>query len=885
MFNQRQSQQDEGASALPEAPSTALIRELDTIPDLDDPDFDRNFLIYRMGIQGEAPESEPMQMVPDGSFVVLPSDSLTFIELKESCRHYIGQMQGALNSTTHVVSQLERGEHPLQLKIQELESLSIEQQGGELASKIEGKLNSLRKGLDAYTNTSTERLEWLRDQFGAYQDKELFHQLGQKELERQISVRDRVLLQQVEQAAEIKSGSLPPKTPLPVENVLPALNVQFFRLYLATQHSSESVSSWVSVDPTPFDDYKYEQADSYREGYRELKQVTLNGSPKVGTVEFIRQIHDVPGQLESDIQITSYSQEKILRHLTETGVKVVFREGGTFDIHASSPSRTEDLRTVEVREAFSNGLPDGDLTTEQRRLLTTIGAPEIYAVLNPEVSLLATADLEFEKSRRFIQGTRPDLAEACIIPLREQAAMDKITDYLALNPGEKVALVYGAAHHFNATSLGVSEESLEKMPHVVSIEWPALHLDMMSEYSSAKRESIRSAKNKELKHLLALNAEELTVEAFSSLNDPQLQLTLLPKLVPDFTRHTSAADLARDILGQLPIDEAYDELRSSIRKRSRTLDDDPTTLKPPFSALAPKQYNWDAVAEAPSFRIDETVLAEQHYPTRYELVRKASALSYQSLYAIAAPSLQQEVLSKVVMHGSEGEIFDSLASVARSGQVLDELQQHRQQMTGPFFSCRFSGSSPLCIMALEYAMRTEPWQRLDWDAREEVIEAMGASYKEMSSFFTQKTMEVLQGDPKSHFQIFCALQTAQRAGFSFDTMLVQASPLLSFSQDPSVAAGFEDLLLKSAEKGDWKSYRSLATLLTIEGPADSWFPIIGTLSYLGNDEKAFIGHLLENAIKEPESKVREALEPLLSMEDEPDYAREIAFIKEVFERE
>jgi len=869
--------QKDRAVQSPQPLPDSTVRELRRIPDLDDPKFAQKMLFYQIDLK--EPEAARLPSPQSGeSFTVLPSDPLSILALKEACHHYIREMQPRLEGFSSTVGQLQAGDHPLQLKIEELRRLA-EDRGVAERTQLEGKIASLELGLDLFVKASNDSQGWLAGQFAAYEDRDRFEALGRLELERQLQVQESRLARQAEQAQMIREKNLPEVDVQEVKEKLPILNAQFFALYLATRHSADGVSGAVSQREVPYDEYKDVFAPSHREGYRMRQEVTLAGSPTVGAVDFVRQIHTIPGQAEPDVQLTSYSQEMILRHLITTAPKVVFREGSAYDVPASSPIREASLSVAEVQKAFPNGLPDGDLNEKQRHLLTALGATEIYAVLNPDVSLMGTAYPGMEQYQRLIQRQRPDLSDACVVPLREQEAIAKVKEYLSSHPGEKVALVYGAAHFFNRTSLDVNDTNLGEMPLITATDWPALQFDMLNEFLESKALTVQKSQNKELKALLALNTEEVSIATFLSVKDPELQLALLPRVIPDYSHQTRPADLERLILLALPNDQQYDVVRAEIKARASG-----ETPRAPFDLLVSKEYDWQAVAEAESFQIDQTVIEQEHYPSRYELVRKASTVGYASYALTASAALQKEILPKVVMTGTEDEIFSSLAGAAQSPEVVQELQRHREQGTGPFFSSRFTNASPVCHIVLSQAPKSEYWKQLDWDSRAEVVQAVASvTPGELQTFLNDRILKALENDVTAHKQIFCALEIGLRTGY-FQELLIEAAPYLSLSKDSSVSSGFASLLEKAADKQQWKAYQSLAILLAHEGEERSWFAMVGTVPSLRDAERSLVLSLLVDELKNPESATRAAFEPMLSMDISSEYEVEMAFLRKAFDK-
>jgi len=752
MLNSDIGFQDKDKPAFPTLPKSEFLKELEQIPDVDDPEFGQKMLRFC-----SLPEKEiPYIPGPCDPFVVLPSDTLPILALKEACRHSMEQMLPRREMLKAWLEQMSEGSHPLQLKCHELLQMIKEEVHEQIETIIEGKINSLEKGIELLERRFRSTAEWLDRQFEAYENEEMFYLFASQELSRQIEERDHELASLTQQAAMIRDGRINDEIPPSEQTQVQILDPALFHLYLALEHSADFMQASVTTEETPLHDYREENAPSYREGYLQRQVITLPGCSDIGTVTFIRQVHSLPRLSDSDLELISYSQEVILRHLAATDARVIFDEGQTDDIPPFSDVRQELLSVKEVHAVFPEGIPSEELAPQQRRLLARLGAVEVYAALNPGVALMATAGKDFERWQLSLQGVRPDLKEACAVPLREQEAVRKIREYLSQHPGEEVFLVYGAGHFFNQISLDVKGDELARYPLIRALDWPALQFDLMQERSRSRADAIASASNPSVKHLLALNSEKLSVDAFLALADPHIQLYVLPKVIPDFFIHTSLREFACDLLQEIPSEHV--ELAQEILERSCLHDDNAKDVRAPFDAFVPREPDWKTIAKADTRTVDEAVWNEQHYPTRYEIMRRASSVGYLSFALAAAPAVQEELMDKMLVTGTAEKIFTALSAYATSSSVVNLLQAHKDALSGPFFTCRFDPAF-LDLKMLGQLMQSDSWQRLTWDSRAEVVLGMtAASPSAVKDFIVGRIAGALEGNLEMKDQLLCAIQ-------------------------------------------------------------------------------------------------------------------------------
>ncbi len=218
---------------------------------------------------------------------------------------------------------------------------------------------------------------------------------------------------------------------------------------------------------------------------RRFESLEVPGSPRIGEVILLRQMHNFPG-LEVDTYREIKSQQwQILRELERLQVKDVFVESQTQDVTPRSRFLERPAPLQLLRNVFPEGLPDQP-DADQEDCLLEYGAAEIYAALHDDVTLHKTwtpeeaeanwyamfagtgrglweHDLKLRDFGAFVEmeKNRPLVFEA-----REALATREIWQFLRANPGKRVALIFGKAHQF-----ADNFQEPDFRPVVRSIEW------------------------------------------------------------------------------------------------------------------------------------------------------------------------------------------------------------------------------------------------------------------------------------------------------------------------------------------------------------------------------------------------------------------------------
>lgn len=185
----------------------------------------------------------------------------------------------------------------------------------------------------------------------------------------------------------------------------------------------------------------------------------LSGSPAVGQVSFIRQIHrNTRTRLGDDVQesIGAY-QAQVLAYLLEQNFDAIFSEGHLQSTMTRGEraeidrilGRTEADRVYideesekaneQVRYIFQN-FNVHDVTSQQIQVLRDWGADQVYAVIRDKPVIGSDNVMELlPQTQMSDHGT---------FFARERGAAKQVREYLDQHPGSKVALVFGASHSF-----------------------------------------------------------------------------------------------------------------------------------------------------------------------------------------------------------------------------------------------------------------------------------------------------------------------------------------------------------------------------------------------------------------------------------------------------
>lgn len=173
-------------------------------------------------------------------------------------------------------------------------------------------------------------------------------------------------------------------------------------------------------------------------------KTVLKGNPKIGQVDYIRQAHQAEG-IEGDLKKSvSYYQLEILKYLQQRKYTTMFSEEpkiGDADYIFKASS--------EIKKNFEKGISYTNLTEMQLEILYEYGADLVYSTINKNVKIMNTQPIGNGLQRSIARTKNLRLRDRIILDMRERYTARRVREYLDANPGETVALVYGAFHNFN----------------------------------------------------------------------------------------------------------------------------------------------------------------------------------------------------------------------------------------------------------------------------------------------------------------------------------------------------------------------------------------------------------------------------------------------------
>jgi hypothetical protein len=183
-----------------------------------------------------------------------------------------------------------------------------------------------------------------------------------------------------------------------------------------------------------------------------LEKNIIKGNEKVGTVDYIRQMHKMDGIPPRLERVVAMTQNDILKYLTEKKYKTIFTEGNfpnKYDLFVNKVHQPEDKSTIEI---FSEYNPDKP-TDDQLECLYELGGGGVYSILNkdtvqnlgPENPIAHTyASHAHDDDPRILSKRH----YRNVMFSRERYVAKEVRKYLDENKGERVALIFGANHDF-----------------------------------------------------------------------------------------------------------------------------------------------------------------------------------------------------------------------------------------------------------------------------------------------------------------------------------------------------------------------------------------------------------------------------------------------------
>lgn len=202
---------------------------------------------------------------------------------------------------------------------------------------------------------------------------------------------------------------------------------------------------------------RLDEHSSYRDQKSEVAAAggdAATTEPKPGRLIYIKQMHARPEHGPSKKAQVTRSQQAVLDALLETRPVTVFAEG---DLEGSRPS--PEVRD-QARTIFAGYKPGQRLSKAQQAAFEVLPGYLFYFYLTDGVQLIppirddecAILDAYAEKnsSRIIAEGAITGEDYFHMFLLRELAAIKTIAEWRQKNPGKVSALVFGAAHDFEA---------------------------------------------------------------------------------------------------------------------------------------------------------------------------------------------------------------------------------------------------------------------------------------------------------------------------------------------------------------------------------------------------------------------------------------------------
>lgn len=173
----------------------------------------------------------------------------------------------------------------------------------------------------------------------------------------------------------------------------------------------------------------------------------INGNSKVGQVDYIRQAHQHSG-VEGDLKRSiAFYQLEIFKYLEQQRYQTIFTE---------NPHIDEDgyllTASLDVQRYFGNGINLNNPTNEQLETLYKYGADVVYSIINKSTRLMRTQNTLLLQGSMLASAVSRAMGskmhDRATLEARERYTARLVREHLDSNPGETVALVYGANHNF-----------------------------------------------------------------------------------------------------------------------------------------------------------------------------------------------------------------------------------------------------------------------------------------------------------------------------------------------------------------------------------------------------------------------------------------------------
>lgn len=233
--------------------------------------------------------------------------------------------------------------------------------------------------------------------------------------------------------------------------------------HLASQPDAiGSILSSANLPPLPL--------SSAQPPLRHESSVEIDGDAALGTVRFLKQVHTIYNEPDSELKKIGVVQLALLKYLSDQKALHIFVEGlyQNFDLKTQadafaqyhhlllpkkdSVSTSPEKLLEETRSLFKN--IDYTLQPSDRQLfiLGALGAAYVYGAIHSDVRLHRTfsvgASGALYEKQKILPLEDPKRIEYAL-KVRERLVSVEIRSFLKTNPGTDVYLIYGAAHDFS----------------------------------------------------------------------------------------------------------------------------------------------------------------------------------------------------------------------------------------------------------------------------------------------------------------------------------------------------------------------------------------------------------------------------------------------------
>jgi hypothetical protein len=754
-------------------------------------------LYFDLVFRGECPpEMSPMSShgntvhSPNERAKASSTDSIMMSVIKEAANNHVARVIEVLEEVKQVLyGSQEANNQPLPRFLLQLQDLSeVLPDEDPLLLKVSALHTAMNNRLNLGVRLSQAGQEQLSPTLRLWNDWSTLLKLGEESLAVLLHEQDLWHRNAAAVALSALKGDLEPAKNLTQRGPAQVpLDSNFLRLYLALEYSQSNtrVLFGLGSDPEPIPYHEYKDAQGNHLPHRSL---VLEGSPELGQVTLVRQMHGFEGATRERVISISHYQELMLRYYAESKPSVVFVEG--LSPLEASPVTNEKFE--EIRKVFPGSNVPVTLHDEQRVCLVTYGAAQVYGALNPEVSLRGTelcGDALKTYNKLMSLGT-PEAKEVAQIQLREIEAINCIVEYLKDQPGARVVLEYGALHPFGLSSLGINPSSLNDVPEIIGIWWPSCLLDNDLESLYADIPTL----NPHEQGLILRKLSEIPLEVFHQLEDIETRRLNLHKVTFPVGAFTTPGEVFAALLSHLP-------QSSELLTYVEAVNEAAQLETGPFRVFKAKPYDlqemqlWTLTRTEKEFKDSPNVASKSH------IIEHAPMTTVEMLeWCDMVPSLLPNILEKLVVPQDAAErvarypqaLFTFIStyvpsSLASTPDVVTAMNTHFENRTGPFLTVRLNETFHENVpSAASHAPRSKFWKELTWDEREQVLRVFHASTVRVVQANVELAVRQfgLSECKASNKVLACVLETALLGGFLADT-------ITSLESLPPTAHSFE----------------------------------------------------------------------------------------------